>query len=448
MAWALCYLFLDKRRCFLDKQGAKTYMSKTGEFLSNKFYKSVYNKEFAGIIILILISYFMKLLAIPFMFYCLPFIVSNVQSQNKFFVKGAIDGIANGEQLGLYRYRDGSIDEASMDTVHNGKFTLTDTASQPTLYWVLSQGDHFPNMALEIWAAPGITINVTGKGYLFKTWKVKSDLREQLEENQFLAASAGDWDKIQAMQIQQKRIHKELKNAVGNKKDSLEQRSDLLDEQTDAINKNIDRKQIGLLQKLPVTDVWLNKMANLARGVSLNPKAPYRDLMLNLYKKLNSEQRQSDIGEKITANLFPLPTVKPGELMIDMLLSDTQMVKHELAEYKEKNKYLLLDFGFVNCGPCIMAIPETKLLSESLKDKLTIVAINVDETAYWVKSAATKQISWINLNDNKGRDGLAARYGAEGYPYYVMISPEGIVSGVWTGYEKGHLTKKIKEYIH
>lgn len=390
----------------------------------------------------------MKFSAIRFIFYCLPFIAGNLQGQNQFFIKGKIGGIADGEELSLFRYRDGSIDEASVDTVHNGEFTLTDTASQPTLYWVLGSGSNFPDLPLEIWAAPGISINVTGKGYLLKTWKVKSALQQQLEENQFLMAAAADWNKMQEIRVSRKNIYMKQRNAAGNEKDSLERRYDSLNEQMDAIDKTIDRKQIGLLQKLPVTDVWLNKMANLARSISFNPTAPYKNLVLNLYKRLNSQQLKSDIGEKITASLFPLPKVKTGEPMADMPLSDTQMVKHTLAEYKDKNKYLLLDFGFVNCGPCIMAMPETKLLSDSLKDKLTIIAINVDETAYWIKAASTKEISWVNLNDNKGRDGLAARYGAKGYPHYVIISPDGIIAGQWTGYEKGHLIKMIGQYIH
>jgi hypothetical protein len=33
------------------------------------------------------------------------------------------------------------------------------------------------------------------------------------------------------------------------------------------------------------------------------------------------------------------------------------------------------------------------------------------------------------------------------YPYYVIISPDGIVLGAWIGYEKGELTGKIMPYI-
>jgi thiol-disulfide isomerase/thioredoxin len=83
------------------------------------------------------------------------------------------------------------------------------------------------------------------------------------------------------------------------------------------------------------------------------------------------------------ANLFPPTIVKIGDTMADMPLLDTQMAIHTLAEYKGMGKYLLLDFGFINCGSCMEAIPETKVLYDSLINKLTIIGINVDETAYW-----------------------------------------------------------------
>jgi peroxiredoxin len=147
------------------------------------------------------------------------------------------------------------------------------------------------------------------------------------------------------------------------------------------------------------------------------------------------------------ANLFPPTIVKIGDTMADMPLLDTQMAIHTLAEYKGMGKYLLLDFGFINCGSCMEAIPETKVLYDSLINKLTIIGINVDETAYWKAKSKENPISWVNLNDSKGRSGLTLRYGVKAYPYYVIISPDGIVLGAWIGYEKGELTGKIMPYI-
>lgn len=391
---------------------------------------------------------FMKILSIPIIFYCLPFIAVNAHSQEKFYVKGKIDNLKDGEKLSLFRYRDGSIDGASSDTICKGQFSLSDTVSRPTLYWVLGGDDSFPSQALEIWATPGLTTHVSGKGNLLKTWTVTSSSREQQEENQYLAPSIANWNKVQKMEMQRKEIHRKMQHSIGNEKDSLENCQDLLSHQSDSILAIIDQSQIGLLRKLPVTEIWLNKMWRLALKLTYDPRLPSRESILQLYKRMSNRQRATLIGEQITANLFPPTVVKIGDAMADTPLLDTQMITHKLTEYVGKGKYLLLDFGFINCGACIEAIPETKILHDSLVNKLTIVGINVDETAYWKSKLKEKQLSWVNLNDYKGRSGLASRYGVKGYPYYVIISPNGIVLGTWMGYYgKGDLTKRILQYI-
>lgn len=369
-------------------------------------------------------------------------------SQNKFFVKGKIDGVADGARVEIFRYSDGSIDGASFDTIRNGTFKLSDTVSKPALYWILSMSDKFPGTPLEFWAAPGITIEISGKGYLLKTWKVKNQLPEQAEENRYLSPSIDDWNKVQQLQIQDKVLRQQIHNASGNVKDSLEKYRDSLNNQEFSITGNINRREIELLKKFPVTDIWMNKMMSLARLVTYEPETPHRKAIMQLYEKIPIAKRRTVIGEKITANLFPSKIVKPGDKMADRPLLDTLLVAHQLAEYANKGKYVLLDFWFMACLPCVMAIPETRALSDSLKDKLTIIGVNTDETDYWKSKSKEKQISWVNLNDSKGRDGLALSYGAEGAPHYVLISPEGIILDAWTGYEKGSLTKKILPYIH
>lgn len=369
------------------------------------------------------------------------------QSQNRFYVKGNIEGIQDGEVLALYLYRDGSISPASMDTVKNGGFSLSDTSSQPVLYWVLGMGDHFPSHGLEIWSVPGETINVKGSGYLLKTWNVYSSSSEQKEENQYLNAARADWDMLQQLGIEEKKIRNRLSTAGTDEKDSLNKRWDLIGSTMDTLRAKIDRAELAMMQKKTVTKTWLHKMSGLALSVNLNPKKLEKAAIMQLYKRMSANQLKSTIGKKITASLFPPPVVKTGEHMADTLLLDMQMATHQLADYINKGKFLLIDFGFIACGPCRAAIPETRLLADSLQAKLTIVGINTDETNYWKASELNKDISWVNLNDNYGRDGLAARYGVRGYPCYVMISPEGIVLGKWEGYDKGALTKKVSEYI-
>lgn len=372
---------------------------------------------------------------------------TTTQSQNRFYVKGNIEGINDGEVLALYLYRDGSINASSIDTIKNGSFFLTDTCSHAVLYWVMGMGDRFPPLSLEVWAVPGKTITVKGSGYLIKTWNVHSPSAEQKEENLYLKATRKQWHLLQQLQIEERKIRSSLKTASTTEKDSLNSSWDVMGSKMDSLRSVIQGIEIGLMQKRPVTKSWTNKMEGLALSVNLNPQTPQKEAIMQLYKRIPSAQLKNRPGEKITASLFPPPVVKPGERMADALLLDMHMTTHKLADYKDTGKFLLLEFGFVNCGPCRAAIPETRAIADSLREKLTVIGINTDETDYWKAAGINKEISWINLNDNKGRNGLAARYGARGYPCYIMISPEGIVLGKWEGYERGSLIKKVSGYI-
>ena len=80
--------------------------------------------------------------------------------------------------------------------------------------------------------------------------------------------------------------------------------------------------------------------------------------------------------KEITVCLYPPVTVKEGDEMADTDLYDLQGNIHHLADYK--GKYLLVDFWSRGCGPCMMALPEMKEISETWKDKVTVISLSTD----------------------------------------------------------------------
>lgn len=132
--------------------------------------------------------------------------------------------------------------------------------------------------------------------------------------------------------------------------------------------------------------------------------------------------------------------------MADTTMIDLQGKTHRLADYK--GRYLLLDFWSVGCGPCIAAMPELDSIAALQPSKLMVVSINIDEKqALWKKFMENKKPAGLQLNDDWGMTGLAARYGVNGIPHYVMISPEGIVADHWVGYEKNDLAKRVQKTL-
>jgi len=54
---------------------------------------------------------------------------------------------------------------------------------------------------------------------------------------------------------------------------------------------------------------------------------------------------------------------------------------------------------------------------------------------------------WVNIRDPKSFGGLAANYGVNGIPYYVIISPAGKVVDKWGGYGNGFIKRKVSEIV-
>ena len=55
-------------------------------------------------------------------------------------------------------------------------------------------------------------------------------------------------------------------------------------------------------------------------------------------------------------------------------------------------------------------------------------------------------ITWVNLNASDD-PAVSARYGVNGIPHQVIISPAGIVLDSWAGYGQGLLEQRLKTYL-
>lgn len=65
----------------------------------------------------------------------------------------------------------------------------------------------------------------------------------------------------------------------------------------------------------------------------------------------------------------------------------------------------------------------------------------------WRPSVPRWMTDSVSLNDLKGETGLAARYGVNGIPHYVVISPAGQIVKVQTGYGEGLFSRLWDEVM-
>jgi thiol-disulfide isomerase/thioredoxin len=122
-----------------------------------------------------------------------------------------------------------------------------------------------------------------------------------------------------------------------------------------------------------------------------------------------SEQKSSLISD--VAPEFALPLVGGGTVTLESLHGHT----------------VLIDFWATWCPPCLLEIPELNALSHELEGSNTrILAVSVDSLT------AEALGDWLKERDVRypvalGDTDLAGRYGADAFPFHVVLGPDGKV---------------------
>ena len=372
-----------------------------------------------------------------------------MQAQDEIIIDGKVTNVKDGLIVSLFR-RDGRVGSTiATDTIENGKFYFNvKPEKELDKLSLFVHSTDFPSMSREVYATPNAYIQVNGKDNLIYTWEVESNVKEQKESDRYLYAAKDLW-------IEYQRIMAEVSGCWGvvdsstttaEEKSIAKSRIKELHSQTIEMTLKIHEKEIDMLKRMPVTIIWLNKMYEISMNFRYIENFPSTEEVRALYTRMSEEQKQSSLGQLITANLFPLKVVKIGEDMADGDLYDLEGNLHHLSELK--GKYLLLDFWSSGCGPCIMAIPEMGELQEKYVDKLTIVSLSSDTEKTWKAASARHKMIWKNWSDKKQTGGLYAQYGVRGIPHYVLISPEGKMVDTWSGYGKGSLLQKLRPYMY
>ena len=98
-----------------------------------------------------------------------------------------------------------------------------------------------------------------------------------------------------------------------------------------------------------------------------------------------------------------------------------------LSEYR--GKYVLLDFWYTRCGPCIRDIPDLLELQQKFEEDLVIIGVNNDldrrEVAEFVRQHEMPWIQVLDRLDNRSK--VRHMYDVSAWPSYVLVDREGNV---------------------
>ena len=153
-----------------------------------------------------------------------------------------------------------------------------------------------------------------------------------------------------------------------------------------------------------------------------------------LYTRLTATQQSSPRGKIVAGYIEARRALMTGKIMADFQLPDS--TGKMISLYSIKSRYILIDFWFSTCKPCIDGFPELiELYNKTSREDLTIIGISVDASSMlpsWKAAIRKYQLPWINLSDPEYSIPYY-RYGIELYPTKVLVDGEYRIIGVNEG---------------
>lgn len=118
---------------------------------------------------------------------------------------------------------------------------------------------------------------------------------------------------------------------------------------------------------------------------------------------------------------------KLGDYMGDYTITDINGNTHIFSEILKDKKAIVLNFWFVNCGPCQMEFPYLQKAYDEYSDDIAVIAINpTTDKETEIKKYATQNELSIPLV--KGEEAWITAFALRGFPTTVVIDRYGIVA--------------------
>ncbi len=164
---------------------------------------------------------------------------------------------------------------------------------------------------------------------------------------------------------------------------------------------------------------------------------PDRNIIIQVEDKFFEVLEVDSKGEYIIIKTLPATSgLKPDIRKLEVLFVPTEfeLLDRQIAnlfDYKNKGKYLYIEFWGLWCAPCVEATDSLKQVYELYNDRLEIIALNERDDHDKVRQyILDKEIKWVNGLSNKE---ISTNLLQNGYPYGILFD------------ENGNL---IKQFLH
>lgn len=373
--------------------------------------------------------------------------------ENGAMIQGQATGLDPEEMITavLFQHEGGVGKGIQIDTLRNGRFSFRlDSLAEADHYMIMlfrpRQGYvDVINYGPEIYLEPGAFVRIKGEGKHFRTARIDSPVKDQKLRQLFLKKmSQEDWNALDEIQAHRNLVVNELYYGEGlthEQKDSLRMEAQQDLDASHEIQDRLSQQVLKILETEQIGTFALDRILSLAHQVSLGKKE-YREAVLRLYERLSNEQKTSRAGMETLNYLNPVKTVSSGSPVPSYEYFDKNGKSVRISDFA--GKWVLMDFWSRGCGPCLKAVPELGAVSNEFKEKLAVVSISLDSENPWKEASREHGIFWNDWNDPKGTSGSVRAFGTNGIPTFVIVSPEGIIVDIITGYSEGLLRNKVQ----
>ena len=145
----------------------------------------------------------------------------------------------------------------------------------------------------------------------------------------------------------------------------------------------------------------------------------------------NNEGKEQQV-QLLSENELEGVTFKRGDIFTDMSVTTPDGTTYQISDLLKEKKAVVLNFWYINCGPCQMEFPYMQEAYEKYQEDIEILALNpydgTDETVaeFQKKYELTFPMA---VCDEVWQE----RMGIVAYPTTVVIDRYGVVSFVHTG---------------
>lgn len=139
------------------------------------------------------------------------------------------------------------------------------------------------------------------------------------------------------------------------------------------------------------------------------------------FQKLGQSVQKSSAGQSIARYIATRKNFQVGAQVSNFSLKDSS---GKLVQLKDlSSEYILLDFWFSSCKPCMESFPRlVGLYSKFERSKLEIVGLSVDiKSKDWKSAIAKNNLPWINLHD-RAQAVSYYTFAVENFPTQILLN--------------------------